>query len=314
MQAHVRPIPYLLLTLTVLFWAGNFVLGRGVHEAVPPIALSFWRWLTALAILAPLAAGSMWVQRREIAKAWKRLLLFGLLGIAAFHTLVYIGLQTTTATNGILLNTTNPVIIILISWLFLHQRLRWWQALGVAVAFLGALIIITRADLQVLRALRFNAGDMFVLAGVACWALYTVCLRWRPIHLDPLSFLGATVCAGLLLIAPLYAWELHQGARIQWSPWVAASIFYFGLFPSVLAYIFWNRAVAEVGASAAGLFIYLMPVFGVLLSVIFLQESLHRFHLAGMVMVVSGVYFATTEIRNSKKVKKAGAYRRRSRA
>lgn len=314
MQAEFRTPPYLLLTLTVLFWAGNFVLGRAVHEAVPPIALSFWRWATALVILAPLAAGSLWMQRREVMRAWKSLLLFGLLGVAGFHTLVYVGLQTTTATNGVLLNTTNPVIIILISWLFLHQRLRWWQALGVAVAFLGALTIITRADLQVLLALRFNAGDLFVLAGVACWALYTVCLRWRPVGLDPLTFLAATVCIGLVLIAPFYAWELSQGARIAISPGIAASIFYFGLFPSVLAYVFWNRAVAEVGASTAGLFIYLMPVFGVLLSVIFLGESLHLFHLAGMVLVISGVYAATSEMRNGRRVKKAAAYPRRSRA
>lgn len=314
-RATFRTSPYLLLTLTVLFWAGNFVIGRGVHESVPPIALSFWRWATALVILAPVAAGSMWLQRREIARAWKMLLLFGLLGVAGANTLFYVGLQTTTATNGVLLNTTNPAIIIFISWLFLHQRLRWWQEAGVVVAFLGVLVIITRADWQVLRALHFNSGDFFVLTGVACWAIYTVCLRWRPVSLDGLTFLGATVCIGTVLITPLYLWELSQGAHIRMTPGVAASILYLGLFPSVLAYVFWNRAVAMVGASTAGLFIYLMPVFGTLLSVLFLQETLRLYHLAGIVLVVSGVYLATNaKLLDKKRVNKAAVHRRRSRA
>lgn len=296
MQAQTRfhPSPYLLLTLTVLFWAGNFVLGRGIHDAVPPIALSFWRWATALAILLPFAARPLWAQRRAVARAWKMLLLLGVLGVAGFSTLVYVGLQTTTATNGVLLNTTNPVLIILIGWLFLRQRLRAWQMLGVALALLGVLIIVTRGDLQALRALRFTPGDLFVLAGVACWAVYTVCLRWRPAGLEALTFLGATVCVGVAAIAPFYAWELSRAAPMALTPAIAMSILYFALFPSVLAYIFWNRAVAEVGASTAGLFIYLMPVFGVLLSLIFLRESLYLFHLAGIALVVAGVYFATT--------------------
>lgn len=295
MQARARfhPSPYLLLTLTVLFWAGNFVLGRGVHNAVPPITLSFWRWVTALAILAPFVAGPLWAQRRAVVRAWKMLLLLGVLGVAGFSTLVYVGLQTTTATNGVLLNTTNPVLIILISWMFLRQSLRAWQTLGVALALLGALIIIMRGDLQTLRSLRFTPGDLFVLAGVVCWAVYTVCLRWRPAGLEALTFLGATVCIGVAAIAPFYAWELSRGASMALTPTVAMSILYFALFPSVLAYIFWNRAVAEVGASTAGLFIYLMPVFGVLLSLAFLRESLYPFHFLGMALVVTGVYFAT---------------------
>lgn len=292
-RPHLRPSPYLLLGLTVLFWAGNFVLGRGLHASVPPMALSFWRWFTALLLLAPFAARPLWTQRRTVARAWKRLLLYGVVGVAGFNTFVYVGLQTTTATNGVLLNTTTPVLIILMSWLFLHQRLRWWQSLGVALAFLGVLTIITGGDLRVLRALAFNAGDLWVLAGVSCWAIHTVCLRWRPPGLSDLAFLGAILCVGVAAIAPLYLWELRSGAVMQVTPGIVAGILYLGLFPSVLAYIFWNRAVAAVGATQAGLFIYLMPVFGVLLSVVFLKESLHLFHLIGMLLVFSGIYAAT---------------------
>lgn len=293
-RAKIHPSPYLLLTLTVLFWAGNFVLGRGVHDAVPPIALSFWRWATALLIVAPFVARPLWTQRRAVMRAWKTLLLLGVLGVAGFSTLVYVGLQTTTATNGVLLNTTNPVLIILISWLFLRQRLRAWQVIGVALGLLGVLVIVTRGELQALRTLRFTPGDLFVLAGVACWAVYTVCLRWRPAGLDALTFLGATVAVGVAAIAPFYVWELGHAAPLVLTPTIGMSILYFALFPSVLAYIFWNRAVTEVGASTAGLFIYLMPVFGVLLSLIFLRESLYPFHLVGIALVVAGVYFATT--------------------
>jgi drug/metabolite transporter (DMT)-like permease len=289
----ILPSPYLLLGLTILFWSGNFVLGRGLHEKVPPMALSFWRWFTAWLIVLPFVLRPAIKQFPLIIRYWKSLALFGVLGVAGFSTLVYIGLVTTTATNGVLLNTASPVFIILLNRFFLKEPLSWRQGCGVAVAFLGVIIIVTGGDIANLFGLHTHSGDIFVMAGVFCWALYTVLLHRRPPELLPMSFVGATLSMGTITILPFFLWELSRGEAVIVTPAVTAGILYLALFPSILAYIFWNHAVAQVGANRAGFFIYLMPAFGVLLSLIFLQESLLMHHLIGIVLICAGVYLTT---------------------
>jgi drug/metabolite transporter (DMT)-like permease len=287
--------PYVLLGLTILFWSGNFVLGRGLHEKVPPVSLSFWRWFIAWLMFLPFSIAPMWKQRRIICSMWRRLFLFGILGVSGFSTFVYIGLKTTTATNGVLLNTMSPVFIILIGRIILKQRLSWRQGMGVALALAGAAVIVAQGNLEMLLKLRLHQGDIFVLAGVLCWALYTVFFHMRPVELSSLSFAGATVSMGTMTILPFFLWETGKGAVIIWTPGVAAGILYLALFPSILAYIFWNHAVEKVGARTAGLFIYLMPVFGVLLSFLLLGETCRAFHVAGMALIFAGIYLSTAQ-------------------
>ena len=257
------------------------------------MALAFWRWFIAWLVVLPFVCKPMLQQHRLIIRHGLALTLFGMCGVAGFSTLVYIGLTSTTATNGVLLNTASPVIIVLISRFFLKQHMSGRQGIGVAVAFLGVIVIITRGDLTLLLALKLHSGDFWVLAGVLCWALYTVFLYQRPADLLPLSFVGATVSIGILSMLPFYLWELAAGSTINLTPAVGAGILYLALFPSILAYIFWNRSVAEVGARRAGYFIYLMPAFGTLLSSVFLQETFLVYHLAGVILIFSGVYLTT---------------------
>ncbi len=269
-------------------------MGRGLHEKVPPVTLAFWRWFTAWLIVLPFVLRPMIQQYPIIVRHGISLALFGMLGVAGFSTLVYIGLASTTATNGILLNTASPVIIVLISRFFLKQRLSWRQGVGVAVAFLGVVVIVTRGNITLLLGLNLHPGDLWVLAGVLCWALYTVFLYLRPSALLPLSFVGATLSVGTLCILPFFLWELAGGATMAVTPAVVAGILYLALFPSILAYIFWNHAVAAVGARRAGFFIYLMPAFGTILSVVFLHETFFLYHLAGVIFIFFGVYLTTT--------------------
>jgi drug/metabolite transporter (DMT)-like permease len=283
----------LLLVLTALFWSGNLVLGRAVHEAVPPVALSFWRWAIALAVLVPFSLPVIREQWTVISQSWRILSVLGVLGVGVCSTLAYVALQTTTAMNGVFLNSAAPILIIALSWLFLGQRLSLRQAVGVCLSLLGVVGIITRGEPGVLLRLRFTPGDLWMLAAVLSWATYSVCLRWRPAGLDPVGFMGVTVCVGLLSLAPVYCWELSTGARIHLTPAALGSLAYVGLFPSVLSYLCWNRAVAEVGANRAGLFLHLIPVLGTLLSVLLLGESLQGFHLAGMSLVFAGIYLTT---------------------
>lgn len=291
--------PYLLLCLTVLFWSGNFVLARGMHEDVPPVALSFWRWFTAWLILFPFLLRPTIKQLPVIFRRWKMLALFGVLGVAGFSTLIYTGLATTTATNGVLLNTTSPVLIVLISRFLLREPISRLQGLGVAVAFLGVIVIVTRGEAAVLSGLHPHSGDVIVLTGVLCWALYTVLLRLRPQELSPLPFLFATVSMGVMMILPFFLRERGGGAAVTLTPGILTGIAYLAVFPSILSYIFWNHAVAQVGPNRAGFFIYLMPAFGVVLSLVFLHESLRLYHLTGIVLIFAGVYLTTTKKKTS---------------
>lgn len=286
---HVPVSPYLLLVLTTLFWAGNFVLGRAVHASIPPVSLVFWRWAGALLILLPFAFPHLRAQWPLLRRYWKALAIYGFLGVSCFNTFIYIALQTTTATNAVLINSTIPVLIVALSWMFGGTTITRRQAFGVAVSLAGVIIIICRAELRLLLSLRVNRGDLWVLLAVVSWALYTFLLRRRPAGLHPLSFLSAIIMLGLLGLAPLYGWELSQGLRMEASPATFASILYVALFPSVLAFIFWNQAVGQVGANKAGLFLHLMPVFGAILSVLFLGESFHLFQMAGIGLIFSGI-------------------------
>lgn len=286
--------PYLLLTLTALFWSGNMVLGRGIRGDIPPISLAFWRWAIALLCVLPLALPHLKEQWPRLRAGWKPVFVLGLLGVGGYNTLAYIALQYTVATNAVLLNSFIPIATIAISWAFFGRHLSRAQAFGVTISFLGAATIIARGDFALLATLSINRGDLWMLAAVLIWAIYTVGLQWRPSGVDPMLLLAALTIVGLLALAPLYLWELLvQGRSIKVHAGSLASLIYVGVFPSFLGYIFYNRGVAEVGANKASLFIHLMPVFGTILSVTFLGEIPHGFHFAGIALILGGIWLTT---------------------
>jgi drug/metabolite transporter (DMT)-like permease len=284
--------PYLLLTLCALFWAGNSVVGRALHELVPPVTLAFWRWSIALLLLLPWVAGPLRRQWRAIVSNWRVMLLLSLLGVATYNTLNYTALQTTTATNSALINSVCTVLIIVVNFVLFRVHASAWQWAGVALSLAGTLVIVSRGDPAVLAGLELVRGDVLLMVLALFWALYTACLRWRPRELDALGFLGGTIVIGLLILAPLYIWEALNAQPVTLSPGVIAGVAYAGIFPSVLAYLFWNRGVAEVGANRAGQFLHLIPVFGTALAAVFLGETLKLFHLAGAVLIFAGIYLA----------------------
>jgi len=288
-----RLSPYLLLTLTALFWAGNWVIGRAIRHDVPPIALAFWRWVVALLLILPLAAPHLRAQWPLIRRHWRWLAVFGVLGTGFYNALAYLGLQFTTATNGLLLNSFIPIMIATFSWLFLGKPLRRSEWAGIGASFLGVLVIVARGDPRVLLDLHLNVGDLWVLASAVAWAAYTLLLPHRPAALHPYAFLAAIAVVGLIAMLPIYAWEIHSGRWILPSLKAYLAIAYTGIFPAFLGYLLWNRGVVEVGPSRAGLFMHLMPAFGMLLSVIFLDERPMLYHLAGISMIFSGIFLVT---------------------
>jgi len=208
------------------------------------------------------------------------LLVLGGLGIAAFNTLVYFGLQTTSAVNALLLQSAMPVVILATTFLLYRERPRVLQMLGVLVSIIGVFVIATKGNWQALAQLRFNTGDLWVLAAVGAYALYSALLRERP-AVSPLSFLAATFAIGVLMLLPLYIHEHMRIAHVQPALMSYLAIAYVSVFPGFLSYLLYNRGVELAGANTAGHFMHLMPIFGSGLAILLLGERFTSFHFAG---------------------------------
>jgi drug/metabolite transporter (DMT)-like permease len=283
--------PYLLLSLTALFWAGNAILGRAVAGQVPPIALAFWRWVVGAAIILPFAWPHLGRDLRPMLRAWKPMLAFSFCGIAVFNSTLYIAAQTTTALNIVMLQSTMPVLIVAASFLLFRERVSARQALGIAISMTGAVTLVSRGDPWVLARLDLNRGDVWMLAGIVSYAVYTALLRRRP-AVHGLSFVAASFLAGAAMLLPFYLAETLSGRPLPLSPVALGAILYVALFASVLAYLCYNRAVALLGANTAGLAVHLVPVFGTLLAVLLLGEIPRAFHAVGILLIGSGIWLA----------------------
>lgn len=289
---------YFLLVTTVLLWSGNFIVGRAAGGHRPPIALAFWRWAGGTLILLLLARRHWRADLPVIRRHVPILLLLSLLGIAGFNTLIYIGLRQTTAVNALLMQSAIPMVTLLFSFLLLGQRASLPQIAGVAISLAGIAAIATRGRPQDLLALALNPGDAWIVAAVAVWGMYTTLLTRRP-AIHPLSLLTATFLMGTLMLLPLYLYDYAQGTRIEAGLPAVLAIAYVILLPGIVANFFYNRGVELIGAGPASLFIHLMPVFGTLLAVAFLDERIHLFHLAGIGLIATGIALATTARRRA---------------
>ena len=284
--------PYTLMTLAVLFWAGNFILGRAFHSDIPPIALAFWRWTVASLLIIGPAFKHLRRDRAEIIRHWPAVLLLAGLGIAAFNTLAYTGLQYTQAINAFLIQSLMPVLIVALSYIIFRERIQALQAVGIFISLCGAAAIIAHGNPKVFLNLTFNRGDLFVATAILCYAGYSVMLRKRP-QVHPLSFIAATFCIGTVILFPLYLWECLN-VRMMPLEWLSfAVVGYVAVFPSIVSYLCFNRGVELIGANRAGLFIHLMPVFGSLMAISFLGEVFLWYHAVGIALISAGIYLAT---------------------
>jgi drug/metabolite transporter (DMT)-like permease len=289
-QSRLHASPYLLLTLTAFFWSLNWVIGRAIVGHVSPLMLTFIRWVIAVGMMMPFAWPEIRAHREVIRRRWKTIVWLGFWGTGLHNTFAYVGLQYTTATNGVILNSSVPVMIIVLAWAVYRDTITRVQALGVVVSLAGILAIITRGDPSVLARLTLNRGDLIIVAGMVFWAAYTVFLRMKPPDLPPLALLACCGCVGLVLLTPLAVLEMTAfGGHVEITWATLAAMAYVGTFPSFIGYIFWNRGVAEVGSNVAGIFMHLMPAFGVLLAWLFLGEGLHPFHWVGIGLILGGI-------------------------
>jgi drug/metabolite transporter (DMT)-like permease len=266
---------------------------------VPPAALAFWRWGLAALILAPFALPRLRGQGRLLLRHWKVLLLLGGTGISLFQFLVYTGLRYTNAVNAMLMNSALPLFMVLVAWLIDRQKVTLRQVVGMAVSFVGILIIMNRGDWSSLRDFDVNPGDLVIVAGLPVWGVYSVMLRRRPAELDGIGLVFVLAVIGAGFLAPAYALEtlLLQSAQLTWS--AVGAVLYVALFASIAAYLCWNRGIDMIGPNRAGFTQHLIPAFGTALAVIFLGEEVHLFHAVGIATILLGVWLASSTRRTA---------------
>jgi drug/metabolite transporter (DMT)-like permease len=288
-----RWLPYALLALANLFWAGNWVIGRALRDSFAPFTLSFLRWLVAALVLAPFAASALRGKGELVRRHLGLLLVLALAGGVMFQALVYLGLQTTTAVNAVLLNSSAPLFMLLCSWILEREAASPRQVLGMMISWVGIFIILGRGDAATLLRLEFHRGDGWILLAMPMWGLYSVLLKRVPPELRGTAFLCLLAAlTAPMLVPPMLAEMLLVPPQTP-SGAGLIGVLYLALFASVGAFMCWNRAVALVGANAAGFSMPLLPAFGTVLAMVFLGEELRPFHFAGIATILAGVVMAT---------------------
>lgn len=282
---------YLMLSLTMLFWAGNYTIGRWAAGHVPPVTLAFLRWTGATLLILPFAWSAIRSEWPLIRRSAGPLLLLGVTGSGLFNTLQYLALTSTTATSAGIINSATPVLIVLLSFALNGERVRPGRLLGILTSLIGVLVVMTKASPAALSALEVNRGDVVMLVAIVFWAIYTALLERRP-RISAFAFAAVTYIIASGLNALLSAAEVLGGARVDWTAASVAAIAYTAIFPSFLAYLFFNRGVEIIGPARAGAFMHLVPLFTGALALIFLGEVPQLYHAVGLVLILSGVWLA----------------------
>ena len=284
---------YLLLTLCVLFWSGNFIVGRYINTTIDPVQLAFFRWISVAFFLIPFLIKDF----KNIILIFKQnffiLNFLAILSVTGYNTLLYHGLQTTQATNALLLNSIVPVEILLLSFFILKIKIVFKQLLGILLSLLGVLFLVVKGDISLLKTLEFNIGDLWILGAGLTWALYSVLMKFKPKGLNILNFLSLLTYIGLFWLYLVYVasgYSFEDDITLMQDNYLI--IIYISVFTSILSYIFWNLGVEKIGANQTGQFTHLMPLFGSILAYIFLGEVLHLYHLVGAVIIIVGIYLS----------------------
>jgi len=284
--------PYLLLILTMLFWAGNATLGRYAAGYFPPIALGTLRWIGATLILLPFALPYLRADWPVIRKHAVMLTVLSLFSISAYNTLSYYGLQYTEVINAVILQSVGTPVVLAFTFLIYGDRINLRQAAGILLAFAGVVLIVSRGELSTLLKYSVNIGDFILLLAISCYSFYSALLKKRP-PLHPLSFVTLTMGWGAILLLPFYASEIASGYTAPFEMKALLMLFYVIVFPSLLAHFFFMRSVELIGPNRAAPVMYTIPVFASVMAIIFLGERLYPFHIAGFALVTAGVVLAT---------------------
>lgn len=283
----------LLLVVPPLLWAGNALVGRATSGDIAPIELAFWRWALALTLLLPFTLRSVLAHGAVLRAHWWVVGLMGLFSVAAYNTLLYLAVHTTTAINATLMGASMPLMLLLLSRVWLGEAIRPAQVLGIVVSALGIVAVVARGAPAQLLTVGITPGDGLMLLATLAWAIYSVMLKRYAVAVPATTLLSVLIAVGLVVLTPFYLWHLAHHPALVPSPRVVGAIVYTSVFASLVAYYAWNRGVVAVGAATAGQFTYLIPLFTAILAVLLLGEEFRWFHALGGGLIFAGIGLAT---------------------
>ncbi|MBM7608741.1 drug/metabolite transporter (DMT)-like permease [Lysinibacillus composti] len=282
--------PFVLLIIATLLWGGNFVIGRAVTGEIPPFTLAFLRWCLAFFVFLPICYKQLKRDWQQIKAHWPIVLVLALTGVAAFNTLVYIGVYSTTSINASLMNSTTPIFIYILSFIFLKERLTKYQIIGTAISLIGVIFILSGGSLESIQHFHFNKGDLIVLLAVFCWSIYSLLVKQYSDRLPGYSTFLVTIAIGAIMLLPFtfYEWSTLSGP-IVWSGKTIGAILYVGILASIIAFLSWNKGVVQLGANRASIYLNFIPVFATIFATLFIGESLQLAQIIGGLAVICGV-------------------------
>lgn len=288
-----RQVAFALLLIAPALFCSNMLTARATHDLFPPVSLAFWRWFCTLLLLMPFTATALWQHRAALRREWLDLLILGALGMGVCGAFVYIGADTTTATNIGLIYAASPILIVVIARFAYQETVSPLQSLGIALSLTGVLAIICRGDLGVLAELSFAAGDLWVLAAMIAWAVYSIMLRHRPSAMPLMVRFAAISAGGVLILLPFTIAEGLSGDLPPLNATSFLTVGFLALFASFGAYQVYALVQRTLGAGPTGLLMYMIPLYNAVLAYLLLGEALQFYHLLGAVMVLPGIYLAT---------------------
>ena len=285
---------YIFLILTTLFWSGNFIVGKAASFfEIPPFTLNFYRWTFAWLILAPFTLKEVIDKKNYIFKNIKLIIILGITSITIFNSIVYYSLNFTQVISGVLMISTIPVMIIIFCWLFRIEKTNVYQICGVIFSLSGVVVIITRADLNILLNLNFNKGDIWMVVAMFSWAMYSALLRKKKFELSQLSLLQIIITAGLIFLLPAYLVELSLGYKTSINLPFILTLTYVVLFPGLASFIFWIKGISIIGSNRSGIFLHLMPIFSTIMAILIFGEKFMIFHLIGAMLIITGIILSS---------------------
>ena len=278
-----------LMLVTSLLWGGNFVVAKTLVAHASPMTLTLVRWLIAVIVLLPLV---WWKEKRLVpAKAaLVPLLLMGITGVALFNIFQFLALERTTSTNAGLISTMNTMSIALFSFAFLKEKINGLQLLAMVLSLIGVFLVLSKGDRQLLWHFQLNTGDLWMVAAVCVWGLYSVCSKWAMQTTSPLM---ATLYAGLFGVLILVPFTITDFTFSEIDSSFILSLLYTGVISTVVCMVFWNIGVQQLGATTSGIFLNFNPIFTALLAFLFIGEQLSWLQGIGGIIVILGCYLFT---------------------
>jgi len=283
-------LAYFILILTTIFWSGNFIVGKAASMfQIPPFSLNFYRWFFAGLILLPFTYKEILKNKKYILDNLGFFIILGITSITIFNSIVYYSLYYTQVISGILMISTIPVWIIFISSLLNIEKTNIYQILGVFLSLTGVIFIITKADLNLIKNLDFNKGDLSMVVAMFSWAIYSALLKSKKYEISQVSLLEVVIICGLIFLIPIYFIEMNMGNTIVLGKPFYLILGYVVIFPGLAAFFFWIKGISIIGANRAGIFLHLMPIMGAIMAMIIFDEKFMFYHILGAIFIVAGI-------------------------